>query len=179
MFRRLRLLPQTPLNSGVGRHSEVVMSIENFQDPVRSRIKQLFGDTSDLSEELVNTLCNLYYFAEKAEKLNFGGLTDLQELFPSKDKAELVKMYMQHIGHVSASASHAPEMIESMRSARSQQPSLLSFLEQLTIDLFKYSIEGVERKSAIRRGFERKFKKPLEHPGLAKAFRVPFRVGGA
>lgn len=153
------------------------MSIDDFADVVRERIANACGDTSDLSEELVNTLCNLYYFAEKAKKLNFGGLTDMQELHPEKSKESLVKLYMSHMSHVVASVSHAPDLISSMRASRAEDPNVFAYLEQLTLDLFKYGIEGAERKSPIRRGLERKFKNPNEHPGLARRSRVPFRDG--
>ena len=151
------------------------MTVDDFAKEVRDQIARACGDTSDLSEELVNTLCNLYYFAEKAKKLNFGGLTDLQAMYPNKNKESLVKLYMSHMGHVAASVSHTPEMIKSMRDVRTQNPVIFRYLEQVTIDIFKYSIDGAERKTPIRRSIERKFKTPCEYAGLAEKFKVPFR----
>jgi hypothetical protein len=151
------------------------MAIDDFAEVVRNQMAHVYGDTSDLSEELVNTLCNLYYFTEKAKKLNFGGLTDLQEIHPGKSKESLIQLYMSHMGHVAASVTHAPDMIKSMRDSRAQNPEIFSYLERLTIDIFKYSIDGAERKTPIRRSIERKFKTPCEHVHLARKFKVPFR----
>lgn len=148
------------------------MSVDDLAEAVRQQIASEFGDTSDLSEELVNRLCNLYYFGLKAQGLNFGGLTDLQELHPGKSKESLVKIYMAHMGHVTASVSHASELINSMRASHSEDPGVYAYLKQLTIDLFKYCIEGAER---IRRGFERKSKSLNEYGSLARRFRVPCR----
>lgn len=142
---------------------------------MRTHIADAYGDTSDLSEELVNTLCNLYYFAEKAQKLDYGGLSDLQELHPGKSTEALIILYTSHISHVAASVSHAPDMIKSMRLVRVKNPNVFSDHEQVTIDLLKYCIEGAEGKSSARRKRERKLKNPNEHQGLARRFNVPFR----
>lgn len=106
------------------------MSVDDFAEAVREQIGSAFGDTSDLSEELVNTLCNLYYFASKAKMLTFGGLTDLQQLNPGKSKESLVKLYMAHMAHVIASVSCAQQLINSMRASRSEDPSVFTYLEE-------------------------------------------------
>ena len=50
-------------------------------------VRETYGDTSGLREELVNTLTNIYYFADKAQKLNFGGLSDLAHISLKPAKA--------------------------------------------------------------------------------------------
>ena len=125
------------------------MELQEFSKPVREDISQLFGDTSDLSEELVNTLCNIYYFARKAQKLNFGGLNDLKMMFPGKRESELLKRYMEHMVHITSAAEHAPSMIESMRQVRAEKEEIFPFIEQITIDILKYGIEQAEAKPAF------------------------------
>lgn len=151
------------------------MEIEEFSDQVREDISQLFGDTSDLSEELVNTLCNIYYFARKAKKLNFGGLTDIKMMFPGKSESELLKRYMEHMAHITSAAEHAPVMVESMRQVRKEKKEICPFIEQVTVDLLKYGIENAEAKPAFLRWIQRKLKTPAEYRGLTELFNVSYR----
>lgn len=56
------------------------MPVEDFSNQVRRIMGAKCGNTADLPEELVNTLCNLYYFAAKGMARTMGGLSDLQDL---------------------------------------------------------------------------------------------------
>jgi hypothetical protein len=143
---------------------------------VRNNIRRLYGDTSDLSEEVVNTLCNIHYFAQVAqENQDFGGLQDLQEIHPESRRELLMPMYMSHMSHVASAVEFLPDFIKSLRGSRARGAGVYSVMEQLTLDLFKYQIEDAHKKNGLRRSFERKFKKPNEFGGLAKMFELPFR----
>lgn len=152
------------------------MPADRFAEIVRLRIQNLFSETSDLGEELVNSLCNLFYFAEKAQALNFGGLTDLQAMHPEKSKTELIASYAEHLAHVSSCLEAAPDMIRNLRKMRSQNLDVFAHFEEVTVDIFKYKIENAENKNAFRRHAERKLKKPSEYADLARNFNVPFRA---
>ncbi len=155
------------------------MTIDRYADAVRDRIRGNYGDTSDLSEEVVNTLCNIYYFAERAaEDRDFPGLLDIQAIHPSKDKASLVPIYMAHMAHVVSAVEFLPDLIESLRKAAAGGSGQQAYLEQLTLDLFKYQIEDAIQKSGLRRSLERKVKTPNEYSGLANRFQVPCRRAG-
>ncbi|MEO3680129.1 hypothetical protein ABGI61_13940 [Rheinheimera sp. FR7-31] len=143
---------------------------------VKSKLNNLFGDTSDLSEELVNSLSNIAYFSEKALNQNYGGLVDLKSMHPNNSESELFSIYMEHMAHVTASLNSAPKLIENLRSMRAKDPELFSYFEEVTVDILKYKIDDVGNKNEIRRFAERKTKKPIEYEGLARKFGIPFRT---
>lgn len=142
-------------------------------------MEQAFGDTSDLSEELVNTLCNLLYFAEVAGTRNFGGLEDLRSIHPTKNKGALVEIYTNHMSHVSFAVAHAPELIAKLRSIRVEDSTAFEYFESFTLDLLKYRIVDAQNKSGLRRALERKTKTPNELPGLARRFSLSYRSDAA
>lgn len=139
----------------------------------RDAMKQAFGDTSDLPYELVNTICNLYYFAFQSQKFNFGGLTDLKDLYPRLSNRALLKLYIRHMSHVVPSVQHAPEMINSLRAVSNESPEIGRRLEQITIDALKYGI--LPNCSSFRRGIVRHFKRANEYPDLAILLKLTFR----
>ena len=143
---------------------------------VQQKIRSLYGDTADLSEEIVNTLCNIHYFAEVAqEDRDFPGLLDLQEIHAGAKKELLIPMYRSHMSHVASAVEFLPDLIKDLRESKGRGAGVYAVLEQLTLDLFKYQIEDAQRKTGLRRSFERRFKTPNEYAGLAKLFELPFR----
>ena len=158
------------------------MPNDELNRAVRQLVSATYGDTSDLSEELVNTLTNIYYFALKARKLNFGGLGDIQDIHIDKSQEELVSIYMKHMQHVMAATELAPSLVENLRGIRRQEQEqqghasvVFDTFEQVTIDLLKYDIKNAERKTEFKRALERKLRVPSEIPNLARQLRVPFR----
>ena len=112
------------------------MSVREHRETIRLRIAALFGDTADLSEELVNTLCNLYYFAEVGLSRNLGGLSDLQRIHDRSSPDALLPLYLEHMAHVAVSVHHAPDLVKSLREVRSdpigKQMALSPILERIT-----------------------------------------------
>jgi len=151
------------------------MTIATYADEVRRQLSINFGDTLDLCEELVNTLTNIYYFAAKAKQQNLGGLSDLQDILPTKSEAELIETYMRHIAHVQSAVPQLPSVISSLREIMADDSELGEIFEGVTIDSFKYQIEDAVNKNDVQRNSERKNINPVEHAGLARLFDVPFR----
>lgn len=150
--------------------------IDNYAEPVRAEISARYGDTSDLSEELVNSLANLHYFAIKRTHQNFGGLTDLQEIFPAKSKAELLDLYRKHLEYVISATNQLPLAIERLREIRAQNSELGKVFERVTVDLFKYRIDDALNLTQPERDERRRLATPAEHVGLARFFNLRFEA---
>jgi len=133
------------------------------------------GDTSDLSEELVNTITNIYYFATKSAQQNLGGLSDLKDIFPARSESDLVQLYMQHMTHIASTVNHLPDIVQRLREIRDDDRDLGDIFEQVTIDMIKYGIEDAMNKTEIQRQTERHGCHPVEHDGLARAFEISFK----
>ena len=146
--------------------------LDQYAELVRAEISARYGDTSDLSEELVNTLANLHYFAIKRTRQNFGGLTDLQQIFPARTKSELLDLYAKHLEYVTSATAQLPLAIQRLREIRAENPELGNIFERVTIDLFKYRIDDALNLTQPQRDERRRLATPAEHVGLARFFNL-------
>ncbi|MCP5198488.1 MAG: hypothetical protein H6977_00660 [Gammaproteobacteria bacterium] len=151
------------------------MTATKFKESVRAAIRDGFGDTSDLSEELVNTIANIYYFAIKSAQQDFGGLTDLKDIFPARSQGALVETYSRHMPHVVSAVKHLPAVVSQLRGIREESSDMGDLFEQVTIDMFKFGIEDAINKNELQRQSERQESRPVEHVGLARVFNIPYR----
>lgn len=150
------------------------MSVDSYADIVRNDIAKNYGNTSDLGEELVNTLTNIHYFFVKSKHLNLGGLTDIKDIYPVRSESELVLIYMEHMKHIIFSMALMPDLIKGLREIRKQDLGMAVIFEEAAVDMFKYKIKDALNKTGIERSAERGKTIPTEHSGLARRFRIPF-----
>ena len=127
------------------------------------------GDLNDLPVELQNTLANIYYrfFAIQEDMLSRGqsGLLDTY-LPPPKNHRDHFKLYTDFQALTLAYFGNAKGLVNAAREAGAKSRELFSYLNTMTLDVFKYNIDDAGSKSPIRRAIERKFKTVYEIPNL-------------
>lgn len=135
-------------------------------------LKEDLGKISDLTDELANTLANVYYrFFVNLEHLSKGGNSNLLNPYISDSGSlqENFSIYNNFNAETIAGFEAAKNFVKAIRQAqlKGHEPSL-SYLYVLTLDILKYNIDQANTKSAIQRVIERKFKEPREISNLAK-----------
>lgn len=138
-----------------------------------------FGELSDLPDELVNTLANIYYrFYILQEHLGAGGNTPF--LTPYIDSSSSVMRGMNDFNAFSTQTlsafKYAKELIDAARNTREQNNKFFHFLVTLTLDILKYDINNASTKSPLRRFFERRLKKVREIENLLHIMKLASRT---
>jgi hypothetical protein len=122
------------------------------------------GPLNDLGAELSNTVANIYYrFHVMSQNMANPGTLGVR---PSKDMPSNFFNITVTMGTVMNEYKFIAKIIESLREARSQDPSIGDFLITHALDEFKYHIKSAHEKSLIRRSIERPFCKVDEIAGL-------------
>ena len=120
------------------------------------------GALDDLGNELSNTVANVYY--------RFYAIGDMSQLGvklkATEDMSSQYRSYMGLGSRALAEFSAIDGVIASLRKAKGENYIIGNYLVQLTLDIFKYRIPNAEKKSAIRRSIERRFRKVNEVAGL-------------
>lgn len=130
------------------------------------------GDISDLTDELANTLANIYYrFFVNLEYVSKGRNSNLLDPYISNsgNLQENFSNYNNFSAETIAGFESAKVFVSAIRQAhlKGHEPSY-SYLCVLTLDILKYNIDKANTKSAVRRAIERKFREPHEISNLAK-----------
>lgn len=129
----------------------------------RDALARDLGPLDDLSDEMKNTLANIYYKFVLMVSMN------LQLQKPtSRDVASAFKEYMLDAGQILTDYKFAAELVKSMREVRKQDQSIYEFLETHFFDVHKFRIKNANKKSGLRRAIERPFAKVDEIPDLYK-----------
>lgn len=151
------------------------MNSVNVLPEIKKEIQRIYGDTSDLSEEIMDSICNIHYFLSTGAE---NGTTDLAEIYPTKPDFELMSLWISHMNHVSGIFPHLPSLIKCLRESKGQSEDVHDYLEKLTLDIVKYKIENAPEKSGMRRFMARKMSTVTEFKGIARKAGIPF-IGGA
>src|SRR5262249_61087098 len=77
----------------------------------------------------------------------------------TEDMSSQFRSYMGLGSRALAEFSAIDGVIASLRKAKGENYIIGNYLVQLTLDIFKYRIPNAEKKSAIRRSIERRFRK--------------------
>ena len=122
----------------------------------RQIIRRDFGDLSDLPEELRNTLANTYYkFCHMSMELE-GDYAFPDMIALSGDLVKGTKAFIKETSLLQAGVQTLPKVVSAIRSiiANDEDPELAI---RVCLDIFKYRIPGVDKKSSLRVKLERPF----------------------
>jgi hypothetical protein len=120
-----------------------------------------FGSLDDLPEELADSVANQYYSI----------LQNLRDLDRGAVGSNLMAALEKQAG-LQANFTYLPKKIADMREMRDTgRTDLFHYWTTYLLDHLKYGIKDIERKSAVRRSIERKFRKPDEIPRLYRLIR--------
>lgn len=135
------------------------MSVINNQALARAKtlVKENFGDISDLSPELQNTITNIYYkVAQHLLNREDGESFPRSALLLAEDLESGYKKYIEESTYLVKSAKALPEIIASLREDVLKRKSRkdIELITFALLCLFKYRVPNAMRKSALRLKFE-------------------------
>ncbi|MBC2733028.1 MAG: hypothetical protein HF981_01600 [Desulfobacteraceae bacterium] len=139
---------------------------------VENSIEKNLGSLEDLPREIQNTVVNIYYkFFDLADdmmekKNNPGWIPERikRDVAYGKDFDEAFNNWNIYFAKVKSDFNAVDKMVDALREVdRSQQPRLYGYMCDFMTDVLKYNIPNAEKKTPIRRKFERKlYKKQVD-----------------
>lgn len=131
----------------------------NVIEICRTVIEESFGDLSDLPKELANTVANIYYnhYNYIANYKACKGKYFPDELKDGNNFISNFEQFIQNKIFLETSVESLPDIIDNLRDMEEVDANLYNYTVEVLLDIYKYKIKNVLKKSLIRRRIERRF----------------------